>query len=119
MADLTTPAAAAAFGSAITVAGVATGIPPDLVLPGAAGAMYAVLRTDEGRAWGRVVQVVVGTLFATWCALPLSIVAADVMPILGKVPQDMLRYPLALVLGWGGLRALTLRGGAILKGGKP
>ena len=33
MAELTTPAAAAAFGSAITVAGVATGIPPDLVLP--------------------------------------------------------------------------------------
>lgn len=119
MAELTTPAAAAAFGSAITVAGVATGIPPDLVLPSAAGAMYAVLRTDEGRAWGRVVQVVVGTLFATWCALPLSIVAADVMPLLSKIPQDMLRYPLALVLGWGGLRALTLRGSVILKGGKP
>ena len=119
MAEPTTHAtAAAAFGSAITVAGVATGIPPDLVLPSAAGAMYALLRTDEGRHWARVVQVIVGTLFATWCAIPLSLVVADMVPVLNKVPSDVLRYPLALVLGWGGLRALTLRGSDFFNGGK-
>lgn len=114
----TTHAGAAAFGSVITVAGVATGVPPDLILPSAAGAMYALLHTKEGRPWGRVVLVVVGTLFATWCAIPLTLVAADMVPLLGKIPGDVLRYPLAFLIGWGGLRALTLRGRDLLKGGK-
>ena len=40
------------------------------------------------------------------------------VPLLNKVPSDVLRYPLALVLGWGGLRALTLRGSDFFNGGK-
>ena len=56
-----TTAAAATAGS-IMVAGLATGLPADLIFPGFVGALWALRSMDEGGPWARVLQVIAGTL---------------------------------------------------------
>lgn len=107
----TTTGATAVAGGLITVAGIATGLPADLILPSFVGALWALRTAPEGGAWSRVLQVLAGTLLACWSATPLSLVAGQVMPEAADVPAQMLRYPLAFVVGWGGLSILLRRVG--------
>lgn len=67
-----TTSAAAVAGGLITVAGIATGLPADLILPSFVGALWALRQAPEGGAWSRVLQVLAGTLLACWSATPLS-----------------------------------------------
>jgi len=50
-------------------------------------------------------------------AAPVTLLAGDILPQVNKVPDEMLRYPIAFGLGWGGLsiamkRITSLIGGA-------
>lgn len=98
-----TTTGAAAWAGGIMIAGVATGLPADLIFPGFVGALWALRLAGEGGAVSRVLQVIAGTLLAAWSAAPLSLVAGEVLPHAAKVPHEMLRYPLAFLVGWGGL----------------
>ena len=112
-----TTAAAATAGS-IMVAGLATGLPADLIFPGFVGALWALRSMDEGGPWARVLQVIVGTLLAAWSAVPLSMAAASVVPQAAQINPELLRYPAAFAVGWGGLSILLERVGRIMGGSK-
>lgn len=106
MPEPTTTSATALAGGLITVAGVATGLPADLFLPGFVGSIWALRKADEvGIAW-RIVQVCSSTLLAAWCATPATLVADAIVPGIERIPADMLRYPVALVIGWAGIAGL-------------
>lgn len=98
-----TSTGAAAWAGGIMVAGIATGLPADLIFPGFVGSLWALRVAGEGGAAWRVLQVIAGTLTAAWFAEPVSLVAGEVLPWIAKVPHEMRRYPLALLIGWGGL----------------
>lgn len=102
-----TATASAAAATSIMLFGVATGLPADLIFPSFVGALWALRSAAEGGPWARALQVVAGTLFAAWSAVPASLMFAHVVPTAAGVPADMLRYPVAVCLGWGGL-ALVL-----------
>lgn len=104
-----TTSSAAVAGGLITVAGIATGLPADLILPGFVGALWALRTAPEGGAWGRVMQVLIGTLLAAWTAAPLSLLAGQIAPQAASIPAHMLRYPAAFLIGWGGLTLLLRR----------
>ena len=99
----TTTSAAAYAGGLITIAGITTGLPADLILPGFVGALWALRTAPEGGACGRVLQVLIGTLLAAWTAAPLSLIAGQIAPQAADIPADMLRYPVAFAIGWSGL----------------
>jgi len=113
----TTAAGAHIVGSGILIAGVATGLPADLIFPAFVGALWSLRGMDEAGPWGCVLQVIAGTLLAAWMAAPVTLLAGDILPQVNKVPDEMLRYPIAFGLGWGGLsiamkRITSLIGGA-------
>lgn len=114
MTEPTSTAIATAGG--IMVAGVATGLPADLIFPGFVGAVWALRDVAEGGHWARVAQVVVGTLLAAWAAAPLALFAASVVPGAASIPAEMLRYPLAFAVGWGGLSIGLRRIGRVMGG---
>lgn len=114
MTEPTSTTAAALGGSVITVAGIATGLPDDLILPAFCGALWALRGLDESGILARVSQVVAGTLIAAWSAPALSLMASA---SLGVDPQ-FLRFPLAALIGWGGLRHLLPRVGQWMDGRK-
>ena len=100
------------------VAGIATGLPADLIFPGFVGALWALRSMEEGQPWWRVLQVIVGTLVAAWSAVPVSLAAASVVPQTAQIQPDLLRYPAAFLVGWGGLSILLVRAGRIMGGSK-
>lgn len=114
----TTATVHAIAGSGIMIAGLATGLPADLIFPSFIGALWALRTMENGGPWSRVLQVVAGTLLAAWSATPISLVAAEIVPSVAKVPHDLLRYPLAFVVGWGGLSLALTRAGKLLSGGQ-
>ncbi len=111
-------ATAAAAGAGIMVAGLATGLPADLILPAFVGALASLRAMEEGGPWARVLQVFAGTLIAAWTAAPVSLLAGDILPAASRVPIEMLRYPVAFLLGWGGLRFVLPRFEKIMGGAK-
>lgn len=111
-------ATAAAAGAGIMVAGLATGLPSDLILPAFVGALASLRAMEEGGPWARVLQVVAGTLAAAWAAQPVTLLAGDVAPWIDRIPDEMMRYPIAFCLGWGGLSLVLPRVGKIM-GGAP
>lgn len=111
----TTTAVAAAAGS-IMVAGIATGLPADLIFPGFVGALWALRTAEQGGPLARVLQVVIGTLLAAWSAVPVSLAAAAGAPEFARVDPLLLRYPVAFLLGWGGLSIVLARVGKIMGG---
>lgn len=111
-------ATAAAAGAGIMVAGLATGIPAELILPAFVGALASLRAMDEGGPWARVMQVFAGTLLAAWTAAPVTLLAGDILPIASRVPAEMLRYPVAFSLGWGGLRFVLPRVEKLMGGTK-
>lgn len=108
-----TSTTAAAVAGIITVGGVATGLPADMLLPGFVGALWALRSVEEGRLVWRVLQVVVGTLGAAWSAPVLATTAANLI----GAEVHLVKFPLALALGWGGLRYLLPRAQTLLEGG--
>lgn len=116
MTDPTTTAAAA--GAGIMVAGLATGLPADLILPAFVGAIASLRTAEEGGPWARVLQVFVGTLLAAWTAAPVTLLAGEILPAASRVPVEMLRYPVAFSLGWGGLRLVLPRVEKLMGGAK-
>lgn len=105
MADLLVTASDAAPVAAglITIAGVATGLPNDLVFPSFAGALWALRRAEEDNLFWRIVQLLVGTLSAVWITPPALLIAGQIIPLLDHIPQEVLRYPLAMTVGWMGI----------------
>ena len=57
---LTTTAGHALAGTGIMVAGIATGLPADLIFPSFVGALWALKTAEQGGPWARVLQVVAG-----------------------------------------------------------
>lgn len=110
---IATPAAA---GAGIMVAGLATGLPADLILPAFVGALVSLRAIEEGGPWARVMQVVASTLAAAWAAQPVTMLAGDVAPWIDRIPDEMMRYPIAFSLGWGGLSLVLPRVGKIMGG---
>lgn len=107
---------AAATAGSIMIAGLATGLPADLIFPGFVGALWALRTAEPGGPWSRVMQVVVGTLLAAWTAVPVSLAAASVVPQAAQIAPELLRYPVAFALGWGGLSFLLDRVARIMGG---
>lgn len=101
---LTTTAGHALAGTGIMVAGIATGLPADLIFPSFVGALWALKTAEQGGPWARVLQVITGTLFAAWSAHPASLAASTVVPQAAQIDPSLLRYPLAFAIGWGGLK---------------
>lgn len=116
MTEPTTTTAAAAAAGSIMVAGVATGLPADLIFPGFVGALWALRTAEQGGPWARVLQVLIGTLLASWTAVPVSLAAASIVPEAAAISPDLLRYPVAFALGWGGLSILLDRIGRLMGG---
>jgi len=110
-----TTTAAAAAGS-IMIAGLATGLPAELIFPAFVGSLWALRTADQGGPWARAVQVLIGTLFAAWTAMPLALFAATLAPESAGVSPELLRYPVAFALGWGGLSILLDRIGRFMGG---
>lgn len=90
----------------ITIAGIATGLPNDLIFPGFAGSLWAIKSAQETSIFWRIVQLVIGTLLAAWVTHPFLYLVNQVFPVLSVVPPDILKYPVAMVAGWGGLTKL-------------
>lgn len=109
---------AAAAGAGIMIAGLATGLPADLILPAFVGAIASLRAAEEGGPWARVLQVFVGTLLAAWTAAPVTLLAGEIMPVTSRIPDEMMRYPVAFALGWGGLSLVLPRVGKLM-GGAP
>lgn len=105
----TTTAAHALAGTGIMVAGITTGLPADLIFPSFVGALWALKTAEQAAPWARVLQVIAGTLLAAWSAAPASIAAASiaaatVVPDGTHIESSLLRYPIAFVIGWCGLK---------------
>lgn len=100
----TSATATAIAGTGIMVAGIATGLPADLIFPSFVGALWALKTAEQGGPWARVLQVIAGTLFAAWSAHPASLAAGTVVPQSAQIDPSLLRYPLAFAIGWGGLK---------------
>lgn len=107
---------AAATAGSIMIAGLATGLPADLIFPGFVGALWALRSAEQGGPWWRVLQVVAGTLLAAWTAVPVSLAAASIAPQTAQINPDLLRYPVAFAMGWGGLSIVLARVGKIMGG---
>ena len=103
MSEPTTLSAAATAGLLITVAGIPTGLPSDLVFPGFVGALWALRAIETGGVFARVGQVLAGTLLAAWSAHPVAQIAGGMLPASLSIATDSLRYPAAFCVGWGGL----------------
>lgn len=116
MTEPTSMTAAAAAGGVITVAGLATGVPPDLILPSFCGALWALRAVEQGGIVARGLQVVAGTLLAAWCAPALSQMAAALVPAAAGVDPALLRFPVAALVGWGGISILLPRVGRMMGG---
>lgn len=114
----TTTTAHALAGTGIVFAGIATGLPADLIFPSFVGALWALRSVDEGGNWSRVLQVVAGTLFAAWSAVPAALAAASVVPHAAQIDPALLRYPVAFAIGWGGLSIVLNRIGRLMGGTK-
>lgn len=114
----TTATAHAIAGTGIVVAGIATGLPADLIFPSFVGALWALRTAEQGGPWARVLQVIVGTLLAAWSAVPVSMAAASVVPAAAQINTDLLRYPVAFAVGWGGLSIALDRVGRLMGGSK-
>ena len=96
-----------AAATLITVAGIATGLPSDLIFPGFAGSLWAIKSAQETSIFWRIVQLVVGTLLAAWITHPFLFLVNQLIPVLNPVPPEVLKYPVAFLSGWWGLtRAL-------------
>ena len=108
--------AIASGGSIITVWGLVTGLPADLIFPAFIGALWALRTTDESRVFWRVIQVVGGTLVAAW-ATPAF---AGLVPVDLGLSSDTIRYPIAVACGWSGLGLIHLmpNPGKLLRGEK-
>lgn len=92
-------------GGIIHVAGIATGIPPELILPAFVGSLVGLRKADPGGTAARVAQVCVSTLLATWGAAVVVAMAAGLLPVVfAQLDPVVSRYPAAFGLGWGGLR---------------
>lgn len=100
---------AAGVAGGIMLAGVATGLQAELVLPAFVGAIWSLKVLQSGGVAWRVLQVVVGTLIATWSAPLAAHLAVQAVPDAMGVTPDMLRFPMAWVVGWGGLRFVLPR----------
>lgn len=107
---------AAGLAGGIMLAGVATGLQAELVLPAFVGAIWSLKAMQSGGVAWRVLQVVVGTLGATWSAPLAAQFAAQMVPDAMNVTPEMLRYPVALAVGWGGLRLLLPRLERLMQG---
>lgn len=102
MADPTAPTIALA-ATGITVFGVATGLPPDLILPSFCGALWALRSCGQASMLTRISQVFAGTMFATWMTPVAALLVGKFLPEAAGVSPAALRFPVAVLLGWGGL----------------
>jgi hypothetical protein len=117
---MTEPATTSAVvATTITIAGVATGIPGDLILPAFCGALWALRTLPEGGIVSRVSHVAAGTLFAAWSTPALSLMAASVVPAAAGIDPSVLRLPIAALVGWGGIRLLLPRVERLIGGQQP
>lgn len=108
-------ASAPAISALISVAGIATGLPADLVMPGFAGALWALRQAPQGGLTWRVIQVLVGTLVGAWFTPAALYLASSIAPESAHIPHEVLRYPLAFVLGWRGLVIVLRWSGDVLE----
>ncbi len=109
----TVPAASAGLlaltNQVLTVAGISTGIPVDVLLPAFMGALYSLKNMEEGGFGARLTQVIGGTLFAAWSAPYAASAIAYFLPAVQHVDPAGVRFPAAALLGWGGLTLVLPR----------
>lgn len=116
MTEPATTTSVAATAGGIMIAGLATGLPAELIFPAFVGALWSLRSASEGSAIARVTQVLIGTLAAAWMAMPVTLAAASFVPEAASISADILRYPVAFALGWGGLSILLDRIGRLMGG---
>lgn len=105
MAETTTTAVAS---TAITMAGLATGLPPELILPAFSGALWSIRGARKGGVLGRVWQVATGTLFGAWASQSAAAFVTGIWPALQTASG--IKYPTAFAVGFMGLRLLEAWG---------
>lgn len=108
MADPTILTTATASAAVLTVAGVSTGIPLDLVVPAFLGALWSLRYHPPAGLAVRVCQVVTGALFAAWLTPVVAHSMGALIPGVTAGP-DLVRFPAAFAIGFGGLRVLAAR----------
>lgn len=92
---------AASTAAGLVVAGVATGLQPELLMAGAAGGWWAMSYQDSIPAFKRASRIVISSLVAAW-ATPLAASFVD-------LPQaPALQLPVALVIGLATIDVLGL-----------
>lgn len=106
MADPTAVATATVSAAFLTIAGVSTGIPLDLLPPAFLGALWSLRAHPPASLWWRVAQVFGGALCGAWTAPLAAHYLHVIAPGAEAVPQ-VARYPIAIALGFGGLRLLA------------
>lgn len=103
MAEPATHAAASA-ASVITVSGLATGLPADLILPAFVGALWSLRAAKQSGLVMRVWQVATGTLGAAWGSQAAAAALIGFMPTVAGAPN--IKYFVAFGMGFSLLRLL-------------
>lgn len=106
MAEPTSSAVALGSAATVTLFGIATGLPADLIAPAFVGALWSLRMYQEVGVMSRVSQVAVGTLAGAWAAIPLSTVIGGFLPAAAGVAAPAVKYIVAFGAGFGGLYAM-------------
>lgn len=111
-------ATAITSAAVLTVAGVSTGIPLDLIAPAFLGALWSLRVRPPAGLLTRVGQVVIGALFGAWTAPVVAHSVGGLLPGVSAGPE-LVRFPAALAIGYAGLRMLAARTEAGARKDKP
>jgi hypothetical protein len=88
--------------SAVTIAGIATGLSYDILIAGFAGALCSLSFMPSVKTWGRLWTLVTSTLFAGYVApVALVLVLALVRQFVDDVPTEPLVVKLLSAYGCG------------------
>jgi len=102
-----------ATGAALTVAGLATGLPPELIIPAFIGALWSIRAARQTSVISRLWQVTTGTLFGAWSAKSAVAFATGMWPAVSAAAD--LKYPAAFAVGFFGLKLLDAWGRSRLR----
>lgn len=97
-----TAIAASATAAGIVIAGVSTGLQPELLVAGAAGGWWAMSYQESMPALKRGTRIVLSALVAAW-STPL---AASFIDLPGRM--HMLQFPVAMAIGLATIDVLGL-----------
>ena len=93
----------------ITIAGISTGIPPEVLWPALAGALASLIYWPQGSPVVSAAKVILSTLFSAWTVPVAAKLLESALPSASTIPMEVIKFPAAFGLGFGGLKLLAAR----------